>query len=731
MTQNFINPKPTSPKFDSAYYDNLLKIIYSDQHDPHLILGLHDFSGGKKIIRLWRPGAKLLSLEVFKEIVSAKIVHKAGIFEYIVPADTMVDDYRVYHQNGLLAHDPYAFLPTLGELDQYLYAKGVHYKLFRALGGRLAEQQGISGVKFAVWAPAARRVSLVGDFNHWDGRTNPMRSLGKSGIWEIFIPGLKEGEKYKFEIKTQAGEILLKTDPLAYSSELRPATASVVSNVDRFQWSDQKWIEKRLENKYQPQPIATYEVHLGSWRKTNGCHQNYRVIATELAAYCKEMGFTHVELMPIQEHPLDESWGYQVSGFYAVTSRHGTPEDFQWFVNHMHENDIGVILDWVPGHFPTDAFSLGRFDGTSLYEHEDPRQGFHPHWGTYIFNFGRFEVVNFLIANALFWFDLMHVDGLRVDAVASMLYLDYGRDSGQWIPNKYGSHENMEAIEFFKHLNSVVHQHFPGALMIAEESTSFPGVTHSLEHGGLGFDLKWNMGWMNDTLRYISKDAIYRSYHQNDLTFGLLYAFTERFMLVLSHDEVVHGKKNLLSKMPGDMWQQFANLRLLLSYMMCQPGKKLLFMGGEFGQWNEWNCKGEIEWSLLQFATHRGVQTMVKELNHIYQQNRCLWERDFDYTGFEWVDFSDARNCVISYLRKSSEERFLCVHNFTPTYYSDYFIHLHGFSVIHEIFNSDAEKYGGSGKVNDFIRINKNSNGDVVGPSIQLSPLATLIFRIS
>lgn len=721
---------PSEPKFDSDFYDNLLKVIHSDHHDPHTILGLHEFTGGRKLIRLWRPGAHDIFLEVFSERVQATKVHEAGIFEYIVPGDTMPNNYRVFHQNGLLAEDPYAFLPTVGEVDQYLFGKGVHYKLFRVLGARLAEQQGVKGVKFAVWAPAARRVSLVGDFNYWDGRVNPMRSLGQSGIWEIFVPGLNEGEKYKFEIKTQTGDVFLKTDPFGLSSELRPATGSVVANLDRFQWKDDAWTTKRVQNKSKPQPVSIYEVHLGSWKRKDGQHKNYRELAVELAQYCKEMGFTHVELLPIQEHPLDESWGYQVSGFYAVTSRHGTPEDFQWFVNHLHENDVGVILDWVPGHFPTDAFSLGRFDGTALYEHEDPRQGFHPHWGTFIFNFGRFEVANFLIANALFWFDQMHVDGLRVDAVASMLYLDYGREEGEWIPNQYGTKENIEAIEFFKHLNSVVHQNFPGILMIAEESTSFTGVTHSVDHGGLGFDLKWNMGWMNDTLRYFSKDMLFRHYHHNDLTFGLLYAFSEKFILVFSHDEVVHGKKNLISKMPGDIWQKFANLRLLLSYMICQPGKKLLFMGGEIGQWNEWNCKGEIEWFLLQFPTHQGVHQMLKEINHLYLKNSCLWERDFDYTGFEWVDFSDVQNSVISYLRKGTNDRVLCIHNFTPTYFPEYSVHLSGFKKIEEIFNSDDQHYGGSGKVNTNPRIDRHE-GVAVGATFQLSPLATQIFRLS
>jgi 1,4-alpha-glucan branching enzyme len=715
---------------DTHFYNELLKLIHGDLSDPHRILGFHDIPGGEKIIRLWRPGASESFFELFGEIVQAKKVHEAGLFEYRVSSYTMANNYRVYHQNGLLAHDPYAFLPTFGELDQYLFAKGVHYQLYRAMGGRLTIQQGVSGVKFSVWAPAAKAVSLVGDFNHWNGRCNPMRSLGYSGVWEIFIPGLQEGDKYKFEIKSQTGDLFLKSDPYGLSNELRPLTASIVANVEEFQWEDEEWISKRMQRKNQPQPLNIYEVHLGSWKKKNGSPLNYRELAVELAEYCKQMGYTHVELLPIQEHPLDESWGYQVSGFYSVTSRYGTPKDFQWFVNHLHKNEIGVVLDWVPGHFPTDAFSLGRFDGTCIYEHEDARQGFHPHWGTYIFNFGRFEVANFLIANALYWFERMHVDSLRVDAVASMLYLDYGREKGEWIPNKYGNNMNMEAIEFFKHLNSIVHNHFPGVLMIAEESTAFTGVTHSVEQGGLGFDLKWNMGWMNDTLRYFSKDMLFRHYHQQDLTFGLLYAFTEKFVLVFSHDEIVHGKRSLISKMPGDWWQKFANVRLLLSYMMCHPGKKLLFMGGEIGQWNEWSCKGEIEWFLLNYPTHYGLQTMVKELNHLYLQSSCLWERDFDYTGFEWVSFSDVQNSVISYLRIGSTEKFFCVHNFTPNYISDYFFPLKGVKGLEEIFNSDAEKYGGSGKLNPYPKVVFDNKGFSEAVSIQLSPLATLIFRV-
>lgn len=705
-------------------------ILQNREYNPHHLLGLHERGDGQKAIYLWRPGAEKTYLELHGQIVEASKILPEGIFELIVPPETTSQDYRVYYTDGSLNHDPYAFTPTVGEIDQYLFAKGVHYQLYEMMGGRLFTHEGVTGVKFALWAPSAKRVSIVGDFNHWDGRMTPMRTMGQSGIWELFVPGLSEGAKYKFEIETADNQLKIKADPYAYSGELRPSTASVIANIDRFQWEDQSWLEHRSKHHYTNQPLNVYEVHLGSWRKNGEHFLNYRELAVELANYCKEMGFTHVELMPIQEHPLDESWGYQISGFYAVTSRFGTPEDFQWFVNHLHKNHIGVILDWVPGHFPTDDFSLARFDGTCLYEHEDPRQGFHPHWNTLIFNYGRHEVANFLIANALYWFKQMHLDGLRVDAVASMLYLDYGREQGEWIPNQYGGNENLAAIEFLKHLNSIVHQQFPSVLMIAEESTAFTGVTCPVQYGGLGFDLKWNMGWMNDTLRYFSKDMLYRHYHHNDLTFGLLYAFTEKFICVLSHDEVVHGKQSLISKMPGDLWQKFANLRLLYSYMLCQPGKNLLFMGGEIGQWNEWYCKAEIEWFLLKFPLHQGLQTMVKELNHLYKQQSSFWERDFDPTGFEWVDFSDSKNSVVSYLRKSHSAQVLCVHNFTPTYFAEYVLPLHNVKNIQEIFNSDHENYGGSGKMNWQPCILHSPDGHVIGVKIQLAPLATMVFKV-
>ncbi len=718
-------------QFEPYFFDQILRLAYTIHHQPHSILGLHPYFGDYKVIRLWRPGARQIFLEVFGQITEARLIYEAGIFEYVVPSHTTYLDYRVYHQNGQLAHDPYAFWPTFGEMDQHLFAKGVHYKLYEKMGARLTTHQGFDGVKFAVWAPNAKSVSLVADFNHWDGRVNPMRVMGYSGVWELFVPGLVEGEKYKFEIHTQQGEKRVKADPYAYSSELRPATASVVADTRRFRWQDEAWIEERKMRSFISRPMNIYEVHLGSWKRGSYTFLNYRDIAHELAHYCVEMGFTHVELLPIQEHPLDESWGYQVSGFYAPTSRYGTPEDFQYFVNHLHQHHIGVILDWVPGHFPTDDFSLSRFDGSALYEHADPRQGYHPHWHTYIFNFGRHEVTNFLIANALYWFEEMHVDGLRVDAVASMLYLDYGREDNEWIPNEYGGKENLHAIEFLKHLNSIVHERCPGILMVAEESTAFTGVTHPIRQGGLGFDLKWNMGWMNDTLRYFSRDMIFRCYHHHDLTFGLIYAFSEHFVSVFSHDEVVHGKHSLLSKMPGDMWQQFANLRLLFSYMICQPGKKLLFMGGEIGQWNEWNCKGEIEWFLLRYPSHHAIQTMVKDLNHFYLEHPALWENDFDYHTFQWVDFSDTQNSIISYLRKGISEQLLCVHNFTPFYHSNYLIHLGNINQVREVFNTDAEKYGGSGKLNFQPEIVRHSDGYTIGLRIIIAPLATMIFKIS
>jgi len=694
-------------------------------HDPHSILGLHETDKGQ-LIRLLRPGAQEIYLEVLGEIVKAcPDVNQADIFTFIPPKKITFSDYRIYHPCGLLSYDPYSFPSTVGELDKFLFNKGCHYELYSMLGAICRQVYGIKGVQFSVWAPNAAAVYLVGDFNRWDGRINPMLSLGASGVWTLFVPGLESGEKYKFEIQTREGYVRVKSDPVAFYSELRPSTASIVFDIHQYAWSEQDtvWRNKRASSGLD-RPMVVYEVHLASWRDYGAGFPNYRQLAVDLSQYCLEMGFTHVELLPIMEHPLDESWGYQVAGFFSVTSRYGTPADFQFFVDYLHQKGIGVILDWVPAHFPTDDHGLNRFDGTALYEHEDPRKGMHPHWHTAIFNYGRKEVANFLIANALFWFDKMHVDGLRVDAVASMVYLDYGRKEGEWIPNPDGSNYNVAAIEFLKHLNAVVHERFPGALMIAEESSSYHGVSHPVHDGGLGFDLKWNMGWMNDTLRYFSKDPIYRKFHQNDLTFSLLYAFQEKFMLVFSHDEVVHGKGSLLKKMPGSDWQKFANVRLLYSYMICHPGKKLFFMGNEIGPWNEWNSQARLEWFLLEYPLHQGLHRMVRDLNHFYQNHPSLWELDFNWQGYEWIDFSDADRSVLIYLRKGKEKQLVCVHNFVPEVHFDYWVKLKNVKKIIQVFNTDEEIYGGSNQSNQTIHLN------LEGFRILLAPLATMIFEV-
>ena len=701
------------------------------RYDPHRFLGIHPTPSGGRVVRLFRPDAHQMHIEVGRAIYTMHLVHPAGLFEFSVACDIQPRDYRIFHTSGLLAHDPYAFWPTIGELDLYLLGRGVHYDLHRRFGGRLMTHQGVRGVGFAVWAPSAKAVSLVSDMNHWDGRALPMRSLGGSGVWELFVPGLDVGAAYKFEIITATGQRLIKTDPLGLSFEMRPKNATVVADPTLYHWKDLLWMKQRPSVSLNT-PMAIYEVHLGSWKRQDGAFCNYRELGDELAKYCTKMGFTHVELMPVAEHPLDESWGYQVSGYFAPTSRFGSVEDFQYFVDVLHQHSIGVILDWVPGHFPTDDFALARFDGTALYEHEDPRQGFHPHWNTFIFNFGRSEVQNFLISSALSWLDLFHIDGLRVDAVASMLYLDYGREYGQWIPNPWGGKENVDAIEFLRHANSIIHERFPGVITIAEESTSFSSITHPLSEGGMGFDFKWNMGWMNDTLRYIQKEPIHRSYHQNELTFGLLYAFSEKFISVLSHDEVVHGKRSLLNKMPGDIWQKFANARLLYSYMVCQPGKKLLFMGGEIGQWDEWWCGEQVQWFLLKFPYHQGLQDCVRDLNHFYIQSEPLYADDMTFHGFEWVDFSDQSNSVISYLRKvpNSSKALFCIHNFTPTYYEHYRVPTKGVRALTEVFNTDDTKYGGSGKVHGPVLCHTDELGVFAWADVALSPLATTIYEV-
>ena len=710
--------------FDATLLDLMEQLIQGRCSTPHAFLGLHPFFEEKKIIRLYRPGAREVFLCVKGEIVSARMIHPLGLFDCLVEGDIASLDYQVYHQNGLLAFDPYALSSFLGEVDAHLFNAGCHYQLYEKMGGRLREHEGTKGVSFAIWAPNALSVSVVGDFNFWDGRVNPMQSFQDSGIWELFIPGLEENERYKFEIKTKQSEVLLKADPFALASEHRPLNASIVADLHKYNWNDQKWLDRRRLEKGEAKPLNIYEVHLGSWKKPHDHFLNYRTLAHELSDYCLSMGYTHVELLPIQEHPLDESWGYQVSGFFATTSRYGCLEDFQYFVDHFHAKGLGVILDWVPAHFPSDPFALARFDGTCLFEHEDPRRGYHPHWNTLIFNYGRHEVSNFLIASALFWIEQMHVDGLRVDAVSSMLYLDYGRQQGDWIPNHKGGKENLEAIEWMRHLNSVVHERNPGVLMIAEESTSFKGVTKPLEWGGLGFDFKWNMGWMHDTLRYFQQDPLFRRYHQKDLTFGLLYVYEENFMNVFSHDEVVHGKRSLLSKMPGDLWQQFANLRLLLSYMMCQPGKKILFMGAEFGQYSEWDVKKSLDWHLLQYPKHTMLHHFVQKLNHLYLKESALWEQDQSFEGFEWVDFSDHDQSILSYLRRSQAEEIFCVHNFTPSCHQHYSFPLARVASIQKIFDSDDPLFGGSA----FSATNPEIKEEEI--FLDLPPLSTQLFKI-
>lgn len=709
----------------TAAIDDVYRVIYNDHYDPFQVLGPHLMElDGKPclVIRAFLPdaerasvvaevatkkrttktGAKSVKKPSQKEHPMAKI-HPEGFFEVVIPDQKEVFAYQLRKAtkdgNVTLFHDSYSFMPTLTDFDIYLFNVGDNHKIYQKLGSHYAEVKGIGGVQFAVWAPAARSVSVIGDFNGWDRRFHAMRVLGSSGIWEIFIPGLAEGSLYKFHVKTQQGFVLDKTDPYGTEMELRPRTAARVNFLSGYSWHDSDWLERRSRENIDSKPMSIYEVHLGSWRLNEKNEWlTYREAAGQLIEYVQRFGYTHIELMPVSEHPYDGSWGYQVTGYYAPTSRFGTPQDFMYLVDMCHQNGIGVLLDWVPAHFPKDIHALALFDGTHVYEHADPRKGEHMDWGTYIFNYGRSEVKNFLIGNALFWLEKYHIDGLRIDAVASMLYLDYSRKEGEWLPNQYGGRENLEAVEFLKHLNSVVHRYFPGVLTIAEESTSWPGVTHPLENNGLGFDVKWNMGWMHDMLEYFSKDPVHRSHHQDKLTFAAWYAWSERFLLPLSHDEVVHGKGSLLNKMPGDVWQKFANLRLLYSLMYAFPGKKLLFMGGEFAQWVEWNFQGQLDWALLDFEYHKGVMQLMQDLNRLLRAERALHEVDFSPEGFEWVDFSDSANSIIAFERKSAEPRetVVAVFNFTP-------VPRHGFRLgvrqegkYKELLNSDGLVYGGS-----------------------------------
>ncbi len=627
---------------------------------------------------------------------------------------------------------------VLTDFDLHLIGEGTHYKNYEKLGAHVVEVNGAKGVHFAVWAPNAKRVSVIGDFNHWDGKKHPMKLLGDSGIWEIFIPGLDEGELYKFEVKSKyRGYKEQKADPFAFYFEVRPKSAAIVYNIEnKHQWQDAEWMEIRRKKNWFESPVTIYEVHLGSWMRVpedNNRFLTYRELADKLIPYVKELGFTHIELLPISEHPLDASWGYQTIGHFAPTSRHGRPEDLMYFVDKCHQNEIGVIIDWVPAHFPKDAHGLGYFDGTCLYEHEDPRKGEHRDWGTLIFNYGRNEVTNYLISNALFWLEKYHIDGLRVDAVASMLYLDYSREPGDWIPNIYGGNENLEAIDFLKKFNEVVHQYHPGVLTIAEESTAWTGVSRPTYLGGLGFSMKWNMGWMHDTLEYFSKDSIYRKYHANNLTFSMLYAFTENFILPFSHDEVVHGKRSMLDKMPGDMWQKFANLRALYGYMYGHPGKKLLFMGSEFGQWREWNFDESLDWHLLQYEPHKKLQRFLSDLNNLYITEPAMHEIDFEWHGFEWIDFHDSDNSVISFIRraKNHDDFLVFVFNLTPIPRFGYRVGVPGGGFYREILNSDSEIYWGGnlGNAGGVYADNVPCHARQSSLNLILPPLSILILK--
>ena len=678
----------------------LQRIVEARHHDPFEVLGRHE-DNGRAVARVFLPQAEQVRL--VEPDAPMERIEGSDFFVWEGEAGRLPQRFQVEwtDADGLthVQYDPYCFPPVLGDLDLHLFGEGKHWHIYRILGSHAVEFEGVPGIRFAVWSPNAERVSVVGDFNAWDGRANPMRVRGGSGVWELFIPGLEAGGFYKYEIRDRATHIHIKIDPYAQAFQERPQTAGLLAVDSAFDWSDADWMEQRAKTNWQQAPMSVYEVHLGSWRRDpEGNFLNYRVLAHEIADYVKELGFTHIELMPITEHPLDASWGYQCTGYFAPTSRFGTPDDFRYFVDHFHREGIGVLLDWVPAHFPKDAYALARFDGTALYEHADPRLGEHKDWGTLIFNFGRNEVRNFLLASALYWLEEFHIDGLRVDAVASMLYLDYSRNAGEWIPNKYGGNENLEAVDFLRELNMVTHEQFPGTLMVAEESTAWPAVSRPTYLGGLGFSMKWNMGWMHDTLSYMQKDPIYRHFHHDLLTFGLLYAFTENFVLPFSHDEVVHGKKSMLDKMPGDGWQKFASLRLLYTFMFSYPGKKLLFQGCEFAQGKEWNFAAQLDWELMERPPHQGVHRLIADLNRIYSELPALHEVDFDAAGFEWIDCHDSSQSVLSYVRKDRTGKTLiaAVFNFTPVPRTNYRIGVPEPGFYREAVNSDAELYGGS-----------------------------------
>jgi 1,4-alpha-glucan branching enzyme len=724
--------------------DELHSLVELTHQSPHTLLGMHPLGDGSGlVVRAFLPDAARVEIQPVHEKNKPKFelkrVHAAGLFEGVTRMANKVYAYDLVattHQGHTRrTRDAFSFLPTLGESDLFLFGKGDERRIYEKLGAQLRTIDGIPGVSFAVWAPNAQRISVVGDFNHWDGRFHPMRLLGASGVWEIFVPGVGKGAHYKFEIRDAHGKILLKTDPYGFFFEVPPKNAAIVWDNEKFEWTDEVWMKRRREQAPLRSPVSIYEVHPGSWRKKGiGESFSYRELAAPLVEYVKRMGFTHVEFMPPAEHAFYPSWGYQVTGFYAPTSRFGTPDDFQFLVNALHESGIGIIIDWVPAHFPRDDWALARFDGTALYEHEDPRKGAHQDWGTLIFNYGRHEVNNFLVANALFWCHRFHVDGLRVDAVASMLYLDYSRKAGEWIPNQFGGRENIEAIEFLKKFNHIAHTEFPGLMTIAEESTAWPLVTRPPYLGGLGFSFKWNMGWMHDTLGYFSREPVHRKYHQNDLTFATLYHHHENFILPLSHDEVVHGKGSLIGRMPGDDWQKFANLRALLAYQWLFPGKKLLFMGGEFGQRAEWNENSQLDWWLLDAGPyHRGLQQFVSDLNKFYLAAPGLWQSDYDHGGFYWIDCSDRDNSVLSFIRQLADgsRQLAVILNLTPVLRQKYRVGLPRAGKWRESLNSDAAVYGGSnqGNLGGVVAENIPCHGQFCSAEFCLPPLGVLVFQ--
>lgn len=714
-------------------------IVYSEEDHPENLLGPHQSEDGI-MIQAFFPSAKEAAVVTGggRKVYPMDLEDEAGYFAVLLPLKNIPDYfYRVTYEDGSTVErkDAYAFAPQITEKETKKFNAGICYDIYKKLGAHPMTIKGTKGVYFAVWAPYAMRVSVVGDFNLWDGRRLPMRRLGDSGIFELFVPGLETGTLYKYEIKARGGLTYLKADPYANAAELRPNTASVVTDLDAFEWTDQKWMENRRKSDTKTAPMFVYELHLGSWRRPDDgrVFYNYREIAPMLAEYVKELGYTHVELMPVMEHPFDGSWGYQVTGYYAPTARYGTPQDFMYFMNYMHEQGIGVILDWVPAHFPRDTHGLCSFDGTCLYEHLDPRQGSHPHWGTLIYNYGRPEVSNFLIANALFWKNVYHADGIRMDAVASMLYLDYGKNDGEWVANMYGGNENLEAVEFFKHLNSIFKKDGDGALLIAEESTAWPKITAPVEDDGLGFDYKWNMGWMNDTLGYMQLDPFFRSHHHGELTFSMIYAYSEDFILTFSHDEVVHGKGSMIGKMPGKRKMKFANLRAAYGYMVAHPGKKLLFMGQDMAQFSEWNEDKQLEWNLLEYEDHQNMQKYMKALLALYREQPALYAKDYDPAGFEWINCISADEDMLVFMRKGEKEQddLLVVCNFSPLVYGNHRIGVPYSGKFKEIFNSDSTEFGGDGNTNPRVKSSKKISCDDRENSIQVlvPPMGISVFK--